>query len=153
MYSKTAAKLLENKIGYREESYSGSHIRNLYDVIEFEIEELGNEDILYFLKCNEPELHDLPDPLTEDDDIPSILKRIDKFVKTKLGSTNVSAIWLTSYKYVKKWYEGEDESIDMYSIPANFVILSDLNDEGILLAVTTEDFGSMYDPEIKIKLK
>ncbi|MFT9488305.1 MAG: hypothetical protein ACH0QD_13205 [Tepidibacillus sp.] len=49
-FSKTLQQMLQTRIGYRDETFSGSGERNAFKVIDFETEELLNEDIPDFVK-------------------------------------------------------------------------------------------------------
>ena len=51
IYSNTLQLLIDSRIGFRSESFSGSGVRNVLDVLRFEFS-LGNTDIIKFVQDN-----------------------------------------------------------------------------------------------------
>ena len=141
--SATLKDLLKNKIGYRNPNFQGSGEKNCYDVIRFEIESLGNLDILYTMS----ELYnlDFSEYLYEDDGeeyamedcIVDLVTFITNFLEEKFSTTkeNISVIWLTSKEGVEKLYSyNEDTEIAEFSIGENWMPISDIGMDGILFA-------------------
>ena len=135
-------------IGYRTEDFSGSGVRDLREVIAFEIDELGNSDIPLYMFENYNILQNYEniidsigsytegDELGVDEYIQDIIEDIFTFVKDKLGTPTLFAIWLTDTD--KSWYIKEDSSVDKYTILGkegeDYLVLSDLGSDGKLIA-------------------
>lgn len=47
---KTLSKMLQTRSGYRTESFSGSNVRNIRNVINYEVVELNNMDIIDYVR-------------------------------------------------------------------------------------------------------
>lgn len=121
MLSKNGTAILKNKVGYRcEEHQSRDTIPSFRDMLEFEMNELGNEDI----------------PLTINSLYHKKMKTVDdiiNFCLNKLGSSFIHYKWLCSSKQdAKKWYSGEGTLKAVYN-SGNMFIISDLMDEGCLV--------------------
>lgn len=52
MVGETLSEMIKNRKGYRTETCSGSCVRDLEEILRFEIGELGNTDVLEYLKEN-----------------------------------------------------------------------------------------------------
>lgn len=122
LLSGTAKRLLKNNTGYRNETISGGEFF-LHDVLNYEIEELGNTDIfqtvnlLYGIKFN-----------THYD--------IAYWATNMLNSSVAYGLWLTSKQGVKQWYSYDgSKTMTEYKLPDRYIILSDLNSEGVLFAI------------------
>ena len=130
---------------YRTESFSGSGVRDVIDVIHYEIADLGNTDIpIYVLKNYnfpeelEKELRDILS-LAGDEDYPFTFDRghfldvvarmVDEIGRQK-GVSVKYALWLADEDVVRNWYNLSGGSIDKY--PVSPVVLSDLGPEGAL---------------------
>lgn len=128
--SETLKKLIRTNIGYRNEALSENptHMSSLIDMLNGEIEESGNTDIFKYLK-NE---------LCEDAQLIDVLKYVAK--KLKKPITDINAIWLTSNDGLTNYTNSrtEDNNIVAYDIHQfePYVVLSDLDGEGVLLATT-----------------
>ena len=118
--TQTALQLLREGYGYRNEEISTGNT-NLKDIIKFETEELENTDIQE--TCNK--LYRTSEPTQY------IEKHFGKPISKLFG------LWLTTLEGVKSYYFDEHSSneIVQYHIPSNAIIISDLDDQGILLAL------------------
>lgn len=143
----TLTTMLNQNVGFRTENFSGSHVRNLEDVIYFEIRELGNTDILDTMN----ELYGLdfqPYMDTEDENViadesyrdvlEQILSHLEKQFNT--SHNNLGAIWVTTYDNVEKIYcKSPNDKINMVDIHHNFYPISDLGAYGTLFVYKKED--------------
>ena len=111
--------MIENMIGYRNDNYSTGHY-NIIDVISFEVNELSNDDI--FQTCLN---------LYGTDDVVSV---IENHFNTK-NFHNLWGLWLTTEKGVVEHYKGSKEGYELYAIPENALIISDISDEGALFVI------------------
>ena len=130
---------------YRTESYSGSGVREIADIIEYEMAELRNTDIPEYVLSHyalSPQTReDLRDilaleptgeyPFTGDrqglrDTIAALVEDIGRETGTPLRY----GLWLAEGDQVERRYSTTQGDIDGY--PASPVILSDLGPEGIL---------------------
>lgn len=144
--------LLQKGYGYRTETFSGSKVRNLKDVLYFELYELFNTDIYSYILNHYKHL--LSDNMIEifteflsvgeydwDDYIDTYLEYkeesmncIENVCKTLLETddvSNIKAIWLASYRRVMTLYQGKEDTIDTYSLE-KMKVLSDLGEDGSL---------------------
>ena len=111
-------------IGYRNDDYYGSHITDLYKIVEYEIEELGNLDIPDYLY--EHYEFDYVDDETLSEQTVGFLK--SEFPEYRYG------LWLASKKSVSELYGGEFSEVREYKIPETAIIISDLGFDGFLVA-------------------
>lgn len=150
MYSETLEIMLKEKKGYRTESFSGSGVRNLEDVVRFEIMELCNDDIIDYMQESYGILKSYQ--LEKDgraldseefyfkcqENIDDVIDEIASYVKENLKIDDVRdiyVVWLTTKENVIDMYEAESEwYIDEYIIPEERIILSDLGRDGALFA-------------------
>lgn len=166
MLSKTLKEMKENNEGFRTENYSGSLVRELHDIIVFEISELGNTDIVTYVQ----EHYNILDSYSLSDEFKSNLKKVHpnnyideynnkfaelcqknsqkiateiiEFVVNKLETSPESLIglWLSTYNNVRTIYNSNVfENINKYPLYENeYLVLSDLDREGSLFAVKRE---------------
>ena len=135
------------KIMYRSEDSSGSGVRDIIEVMVFEIYELGNTDILEYVSehyLSDDTKQDIDkvinaiedgDELSEDDIIDlceNIVNEINKKTKHNLKF----ALWLADKDVVKDMYAYDELNIDAYY--TSDIILSDLGYDGILFAYDIE---------------
>lgn len=129
-------------IKYRSESYSGSMVREISDVIRFEVFELGNTDILEYIKRYFPRnssivqrLADIIDELlrngyvddfSEADQLQFVNFMISELNQI-LGKKVCYALWLADHAAVLAFYGADVEEYETGTI-----ILSDLGAEGVL---------------------
>lgn len=153
--------MIKDKKGYRTENYSGSGVRDLYDVIRYEIS-MGNTDIITYMQEEydvlsdyvlEPEqIDELKEEAINDEEFVKdyndtfyemvsensgfITDNILDYVCDKLGVSNENdliALWLTDYDNAVNYYNnGSTEDIDEYSLDKEYVVLSDLGTDGSL---------------------
>ena len=140
MYSETLKTMLATHTGYRNESYSGSGVRDLMDVIYFEIEELDNMDILYTMS----KFYglDFSNYIETEDDYEfvhpecyqKVFDVIAGFVEKKLSADrkNLEAIWLTTKEAVDKIYSKYGKKVTGYSFTEDWIPISDLGEDGTL---------------------
>lgn len=154
---------------FRTESYSGSGVRRIEDVIEYEMTELGNKDIpRYMLKhydIGEALRLDLQAILRDDpagkygvhnrEDLQRLISRMIDELSAVLGQNTEDgqrvnamrlryALWLAPLRAVSEHYVRDDGSAQAYATASRTlynpepVVLSDLGDEGVLLAFADE---------------
>ena len=131
---------------YRTESYSGSLVRNIRDIIEYEMAELRNTDIPRYVlgryALSDGLRKDLEDILALEptgeypftggrgdllDTIDALLKEVGELTGTPVRY----GLWLASYESVRLRYcPSGSRDIDGY--PTSDAILSDLGEDGIL---------------------
>lgn len=147
VYSTTLRHILETGFGFRNENFRGSNVYNIRDIIEFEILNLNNVDILYTLErmgynlgINTCSLPDNIENLGQTNKLKlfkNIFGVIESYFDDKIS--NLYGIWLTSEKYVKKFYcdvSNSQETYNKYNIKTCKVFpISDLGVEGSLLAL------------------
>jgi hypothetical protein len=146
--SVTLETLLKTRIGYRNEHFQGSGMKQAYDVIGYEIQELYNTDIidtmssLYNLDLSkymmEDEDYDYPvvDMECSLDLIQEIMSFLEK--KFKTDKQNIYVVWVTTAEAVKKFYsfDNEEPELTTVSIKDNWLPISDIDTQGILFAYT-----------------
>lgn len=163
--SKELSQMLECRFGYRNEGYGGSGEHNAFEVIKFEMCELGNEDIVDFFKEN----YGLKVPVEsfskawndgdlEEEDVDKIIEDMKSILKEKFGHTELFVVWLTTLEGVKSnyldFYEEDDEEseedgdceedekyedgeyVNKYFFSDGLVMpISDLGDQGTLFVM------------------
>ncbi len=107
---------------FRNENIYGSGVRDLYEIVAYEIGELGNTDISAYLKEN----YGYKGRARNADAVINFLK--EKFPEYQYG------LWLCSKQAAIDWYDGTEEELTEYEIPSDAVIISDLGYEGVLYA-------------------
>lgn len=131
---------------FRCEGFSGSGIRNLLEIISFEVTELRNRDIFQYVLSH----YALPDHVRadieailglDDDAYPftserstleiTISEMIEEIGKAS-GKTLRYGLWLAARDIVNTHYGGTVFVVDEY--PTSDVILSDLGPDGLLFA-------------------
>lgn len=139
---------MPKRILYRTESAYGSLVRDAVSVLTHEICELGNTDALeYCLQHhNLRKMHfdrtvraliksidegDCPG----EDEVRLVVQDLLKHIESCTGISVNYALWLANRESVKTFYGGKESDIDAYECGP--VILSDLDDEGILYGYTT----------------
>jgi hypothetical protein len=101
------------KLGYRNNSWGGSGVFSLEEVLFFEQEELENEDI----------------PLTLGVTAEEVVPYLER--KTNVSVKKLFALWLTSKEGVLRYYEGAN-GYTGYHLPKDAFSISDLDEQGIL---------------------
>lgn len=133
--------MLAEKCGYRNEEFQGSGERLAQDVIRFELNDLGNRDILYtmtemygvdFSSFFEDE--EIFDEVSEN--ILDVMEIILCFLEKKLQTTrdNIHVLWLASKETVMDMYYGTEENVQKYEIGDDWIVISNLGYDGILFA-------------------
>lgn len=134
---------MEEKILYRTETIYGSGVRNLRDVIEFEILDLGNIDIpdtlLRTFKTTKDERDILEDfidnsEIYQEDNKEKIVDICLNIIKREYPNAKY-CLWLADKDVVKDFYDGTDDDIDAYKIEIDKPI-SNLGYEGQLYLYT-----------------
>lgn len=124
--------------GYRNEAYSSGKCPNtLEKVMSYEVLELGNLDILNTLRT----VYDAKIDMRRNIKV-SVAQAL-QFVQEQLGGElpNIQAFWLcSSLDEVKQWYmrPSSDADIWRYTIAGEFMCISDLGPEGVLVAYDSE---------------
>lgn len=136
---------MEEKTLYRTETTYGSGVRNLRDVIEFEILNLGNIDIpdtlLRTFKTTKNERDILEDfiensEIYQEDNKEEIVDICLNIIKREYPTAKY-CLWLADKDVVKDLYDGTDETIDSYKIEIDKPI-SNLGRDGQLYLYTKE---------------
>lgn len=127
---------------YRTESAYGSGVRDIIQVIFWEVTECCNMDILDYTVKNHREclsehtLKNLTMILNNDTILElavlEIIKDVIKEINKYYGLNLKYCLWLTSREAVINLYNGDESSIDEYEI--SDIILSDLGYDGKLFA-------------------
>ena len=129
--SNTAQSLIKNGCGYRNIEVYGSGVVDYEEIIKFETLELGNDDIfdtcleLYNIGYNTNGLME-----EKEEDIERRIEENIKHWKNHFQADKLYGLWLTTEEAVEELYEGDPVE---FTIPAGAVIVSDLDEEGILL--------------------
>lgn len=158
MISNTLSKMMHDKKGYRTENYSGSGIRNLEEILKYEIGILGNTDVLAYLKKNhnilsdfeldKNTIKDLKEVSEDDKDLKKLIieeeqemvisnstyfiEQILNFIEQIIGTRKVTGLWLTTIENVVNIYGANIYNIDKYSLPKEYIVISDLSIDGAL---------------------
>ena len=132
---------------FRNESYSGSMVRDAVDVLSFEIGELHNTDIIdyclaHYNLCRmhfDQTLDALRELIDDGDtvdgsDIRILMRDLLKHIESNTGFCITHVLWLAPEETVKSMYEGSGKHLDAYLTGP--VILSDLGPDGILFGYT-----------------
>lgn len=136
-----------NSVMYRSEDSYGSGVRDILDIMVFEIYELKNIDILeytldhYLQNSNIKEtveniIADIE--IFSEDEIYKVCKLIINEINKQTDHNLKYALWLAEYDVVSNIYSFDESSIEAYN--TSDVILSDLGYDGIL-------FGYDEEPE------
>lgn len=128
--SEVAKELLRTQIGYRNDGLSEG-IFTISEIIEYETEELGNEDI--YDTCEE--LYNTRNPL--------------EVIENTFGKEVVYGMWFARKEDILEYYaeDGETE-INSYNIPNNAVVISDLGEDGVLFAFIEHPKKIFKDTEL-----
>lgn len=160
--SKTLDGMLQQGYGYRTESFSGSGVRRIDEVIRYELS-LGNTDIVEFCQTNHQILKDIcvdeefwaeienldveeqqasvAEELSHicQENAPYIVEEIVKFAMAMLGVARreeLFALWLTTADKVVELYGGNTENVEQYSLhSARYLVISDLGEAGALFVL------------------
>ena len=144
--SMTLNTMLNQKVGFRTENFSGSNVRNLKDVVYYEIRELKNTDILdtmhelYGLDFSD--CIDFEEECVYDECYWNVLEQIFSHLEKQFNTTrnNLAAIWLTTYDNVEKIYCKQPiDKINMVYINHNFYPISDLGSDGVLFVYKKDE--------------
>ena len=144
--SMTLNTMLNQKVGFRTENFSGSNIRNLEDVVYYEIRELKNTDIVDTMN----ELYgldfsyyiDFEEECVYDECYWDVFEQIFSHLEKQFNTTrnNLGAIWLTTYDNVEKIYCKQPiDKINMVYINHNFYPISDLGSDGVLFVYKKDE--------------
>lgn len=145
MLSKEALKIKKNKKGYRNDEYYGEKERDLKKIIKYEIMEYGNVDVLETLKNNHEEFSFVDDALLasinhqdySEKEYDVLIEKIIKFIKEQLNTTDdLKGVWVCDSKknVLSNYSHGNDEEINTVIFDGDLFIVSDLEDEGVLIA-------------------
>lgn len=137
---------MEN-IMYRSEDSYGSGVRDILDIMTFEIYELKNIDILeytlehYLQNSNIKEtvenmIADIE--IFNEEEVYKVCKLIINEINKQTDHNLKYALWLAEYDAVSNIYSFDESSIEAYN--TSDIILSDLGYDGIL-------FGYDEEPE------
>lgn len=159
--SETLLKMIKDNKGYRTENYSGSKVRNICDVIRYEIS-MGNTDIISYMQNKysvldeynlEPEeiealKENFQDEIVYRQEYLSkysdmcqensawITDDIVTYLTEQLdvdSEDELTALWLTTIdNAINKYNDGNKVDIDEYLLNHKYLIISDLNIDGAL---------------------
>lgn len=135
-------KLIDTGIGYRIDTEDTSGITNIKRIVKYEVEELGNEDILDTLRL----ILDKPD---------FSIKDLKNYVND-FSRHYPYGLWLsTDIKTTKDLYgsmsdfDGNvEDTISKYKVTGKAYLLSDIGSEGTLLALP-KNVDSYYEGELE----
>lgn len=136
-----------DSVMYRSEDSYGSGVRDILDIMTFEIYELKNIDILeytldhYLQNSNIKEtvenmIADIE--IFNEEEIYKVCKLIINEINKQTDHNLKYALWLAEYDAVSNIYSFDESSIEAYN--TSDIILSDLGYDGIL-------FGYDEEPE------
>ena len=136
-----------DSVMYRSEDSYGSGVRDILDIMTFEIYELKNIDILeytlehYLQNSNIKEtvenmIADIE--LFNEEEIYKVCKLIINEINKQTDHNLKYALWLAEYDAVSNIYSFDESSIEAYN--TSDIILSDLGYDGVL-------FGYDEEPE------
>lgn len=127
LYSSQLHNIYKRKYGYRSEDNS-SGVKNLKNILKFEICELGNIDIIDFINNN---YNDIAINYDEEyKDLTNITQTIYDYLKYKLNADKLYGVWLCeSIEDVHRYY---GESVVKVRLPDNAIPISDLGIDGSL---------------------
>ena len=130
-----------DEIMYRSEESGGSGVRDVIDIMTFEIFELGNTDILDYTLENylqDTNIQETVESLIDDvtafsiNEVEKICKLIIKEINIQTDHNIKYGLWLADYDRVKDMYAYDESSIEAYKV--SDIILSDLGIDGVLFA-------------------
>lgn len=147
--SRTLNYMLRQNRGCRCESYSGSGVRKLREILDFEIEELRNMDIpATILKLHHPRVsHELRKVIENENDPGEysfdIINWVMAFASNyfKVPEEELCGIWLTTKANVIKRY-GID--FDECNLPDDALPISDLGKDGALFVYLKRNSIDIY---------
>lgn len=126
--------ILANGYGYRNDFAYGSGVDNIFEIIDFEVFELGNNDVFYTCR----ELYDLKLDIRKKKEC---FQKIKLFLTSVFGTNKLYGLWLTSEDNVRKYYDGNSAPyISVYEIPKKYgevLVISDLGVDGCLCVSKT----------------
>ena len=144
--SMTLNTMLNQNVGFRTEDFSGSNVRNLKDVVYYEIRELKNTDILDTMKelygLDFSDCIDFEEECVYDKCYWDVFEQIFSHLEKQFNTTrnNLGAIWLTTYDNVEKIYcRQPTDKINMIYIHHNFYPISDLGSDGVLFVYKKDE--------------
>lgn len=144
--STTLNTMLNQKVGFRTEDFSGSNVRNLKDVVYYEIRELKNTDILDTMNklygLDFSDCIDFEEECVYDECYWDVFEQIFSHLEKQFNTTrnNLGAIWLTTYDNVEKIYCKQPiDKINMVYINHNFYPISDLGSDGVLFVYKKDE--------------
>lgn len=132
-FSNTLNFMIKSGEGYRNTHYS-SGVVELHKIINFELNELNNEDIFYFMK-NNYDNYDTKCIEYKNNKIDYTINFVSNLLNT--DSKNLKGVWLTTYQDVLDIYCDKEspENIDIekvYIHENNMIPISDLDKDGAL---------------------
>lgn len=138
--SKTAAQIVTDNIGYRNDYLFDGNGHQILDVIAYEHDELGNTDIFDFVK----KMYHI-----------NITKHSDKFkawLETifQTGVDHLFGYWVTTEdSCISLYTDTLDDEITKLTLPTNYLILSDLSIDGCLI-VTDQPKSANESVQMKL---
>lgn len=165
--SYTLVRITESGIGYRNDLYFGSGVTDAAEVLHYEVMVLCNLSALTFCKerynigfdwefirkkidagiweCPADVYYDAPEVIVEG--YHALLQYCYDF----FGTYDLHALWLSSLEGVMQHYcDPGENSIREYSLPEHYLVVDDLDDQGILI-VTPTPISSLEYREIVVQ--
>ena len=116
--------MMVKDVGFRNDSCYNSGVNNVFDIIDFEVFELGNNDILRTCK----NLYGLKMDLRKRKESVEIVKQ---FLYNLYSTKELKGLWLAIPESVMKLYDGK-LGMGKYKLPSDALIISDLGFDGCL---------------------
>lgn len=134
--SRTLSYMIDTGEGYRN-TYCTSGVTKLSEIIRFEMNELGNRDIIDFIGSNY--LGYIPSTIS---DTEYLIKYTLEFIANifKTDPNNLNGVWLTTYQDVldKYYYKDEENNIIKVYTHKGMLPISDLDRDGALFVYVGE---------------
>ena len=116
--------MMVKDVGFRNDSCYNSGINSVFEIIDFEVFELGNNDILRTCKS----LYGLKMDLRKRKESVEVVKQ---FLYNVYNTKELKGLWLAIPESVMKLYDGKS-GMGKYKLPSDALIISDLGFDGCL---------------------
>ena len=119
MKSPTLKKMQEKERGFRVEHFRNSGVKNLKEILTFEVIDLGNEDILDYIEKQYG--------IKKEENVQATIDKVNIFL-----NSYSYGLWLTMDTTIYD-IDGTGE-YEEYRIPKDHMVVCDLGEEGTLFA-------------------
>ena len=130
--------IVKDGVGYRNDDFYGAHKVLAREVLMHEIVWLGNKDIVLTCRKLYPEVFECLEPNNKIDLRQGLetvyyntMIMLERLMNAPIGS--IKCMWFASPDIVCRRYGG---NISYYRLPKNFKVISDLGEDGCLIATT-----------------